>query len=331
MRVIVRRSYDDFVLMKDDWHKLLNDSVVATPFQTFEFQQEWWQNFGTGELLLVCVYEGEKLIGLSSMYVDESNVLRWVGDEDIVDYQDVIVSKANSDLVVAHVLDCLSSLELDEWQQAELVNIPEWSNTFSQFKKLAITKGWTVSCSVDVVCPQLDLPDSFESYLGQLSGKQRREIRRKLRRLNSEDVSTIFVTESCADTSSVQDFVALMEVSSEAKSDFLSGGMKDRFINILKVMQKVGLLQFCFLKLNNKYLATYAYFSMNDTLYLYNSGYNPSEYASLSPGWVLLAKLFEHAINTGHKRFDFMRGNEGYKYKFGGIDQQLVRIMIDRE
>ena len=77
-------------------------------------------------------------------------------------------------------------------------------------------------------------------------------------------------------------------------------------------------------------MASYAYFSMGNTLYLYNSGYDIGKYAALSPGWVLLAKLFDQAIQNGHKRFDFMRGDEDYKYRFGGEDVSLMRLLINR-
>jgi CelD/BcsL family acetyltransferase involved in cellulose biosynthesis len=60
---------------------------------------------------------------------------------------------------------------------------------------------------------------------------------------------------------------------------------------------------------------------------VYNSGYDPN-FREISPGWVLLAYLLKWANESGRQIFDFMRGNEDYKYRFGAIDRRVVRARI---
>ena len=330
MRVKVSRSPEDFIKLKRPWQGLLKQSVLSTPFQTIEFQKEWWTHFGSGELRLICVYDRDDLVGLASMYINQKDVLQWVGGEDIADYHDVIVSEKNANVVRELVFDWLSGPQAEDWHSADLVNIPQWSRSVSHWQELSLAQGWKVESRVETVCPQLALPDKFESYLSVLGGKQRREIRRKLRRADAEGANAVFVTEPSDQYLEIQEFIALMESSSKEKAEFLSSKMREAYINILQTMQDSGMLRLCFLRLEDRNLASYAYFSMGDTLYLYNSGYDISQYAALSPGWVLLAKLFDYAIKNGHKRFDFMRGNEDYKYKFGGEDVPLMRLTINR-
>ena len=330
MRVDVSRSPEDFIKLKHPWQDLLEESVLSTPFQTIEFQKEWWAHFGNGELRLICVYDLDDLVGLASMYIDSEEVLRWVGGEDIADYHDVIANAKNASVVRKLVFDWLSGPLAEDWRSADLANIPQWSRSVSHWQELSLGQGWKVEAHIETVCPQLILPDKFESYLSTLSGKQRREIRRKLRRADAEGASAVFVTDPSDQYLEIQEFITLMESSSNEKAEFLNTKVRDAFVNILQSMQDSGLLRLCFLRLDDCNLAAYAYFSMGDTLYLYNSGYDVSKYAALSPGWVLLAKLFDYAIKTGHKRFDFMRGNEDYKYKFGGVDVPLMRLTINR-
>jgi len=330
MRIEVSRSPEDFIKLKRPWQNLLEKSVVSTPFQTIEFQQGWWAHFGVGELRLICVYDENDLVGIASMYVDPEDVLRWVGGEDIADYHDVIVSEKNASVVRKVVIDWLSGPQSEDWRSADLVNVPEWSGSVSHLQELSLAQGWKVETRIGTVCPQLVLPDNFVSYLAVLDGKQRREIRRKLRRADAEGASAVFVTNPSNQYLEIQEFITLMESSGKDKAAFLDSKMRNPYINILQSMQDSGLLQLCFLRLGDHNLASYAYFSMGDTLYLYNSGYDVSQYAALSPGWVLLAKLFDYAIKTGHKRFDFMRGNEDYKYKFGGEDVSLIQLIINR-
>ncbi|MCU0476705.1 MAG: GNAT family N-acetyltransferase, partial [Anaerolineae bacterium] len=58
---------------------------------------------------------------------------------------------------------------------------------------------------------------------------------------------------------------------------------------------------------------------------VYNSGLNPA-HAPLSPGIVLLCHLIRWAAENGMTAFDFLRGNEEYKYRMGGIDQPLYML-----
>jgi len=64
-------------------------------------------------------------------------------------------------------------------------------------------------------------------------------------------------------------------------------------------------------------------------IWVYNSGID-FRYRDYSPGWVLLGYLLQWA--NAHKRqaFDFMRGDEDYKYRFGAVDRRVVRAVVRR-
>jgi CelD/BcsL family acetyltransferase involved in cellulose biosynthesis len=63
---------------------------------------------------------------------------------------------------------------------------------------------------------------------------------------------------------------------------------------------------------------------------VYNSGIN-FEYSAFSPGWVLLGYLLQWANEHKRERFDFMRGDEDYKYRFGGVDRYIMRATVRRK
>ena len=60
---------------------------------------------------------------------------------------------------------------------------------------------------------------------------------------------------------------------------------------------------------------------------LYNSGFRP-EAAALSPGLILLAHIIRDAIERGQRRFDFLRGEERYKYDFGPTPEDVSTVTI---
>jgi len=65
-------------------------------------------------------------------------------------------------------------------------------------------------------------------------------------------------------------------------------------------------------------------------IWVYNSGLDPAAFAALSPGVVLTAAAIERAIAAGRAEFDFLRGNEEYKYRFGAADTHIYRLRLER-
>ena len=68
-------------------------------------------------------------------------------------------------------------------------------------------------------------------------------------------------------------------------------------------------------------------FEIERKFYLYNSAYEP-ELSRLSPGVVLVSRLIEESIEQGRKSFDFLRGQERYKYQLGAQAVPLNNVRI---
>ena len=67
-----------------------------------------------------------------------------------------------------------------------------------------------------------------------------------------------------------------------------------------------------------------------DVVGVYNSGFHPAR-AALAPGLVLLAHLVRDAIGRGKRRFDFLRGEERYKYEFGPSPEDVYAVRVTPE
>ena len=53
-------------------------------------------------------------------------------------------------------------------------------------------------------------------------------------------------------------------------------------------------------------------------------------YAALSPGWVLVGRLIQWAIDAGRTEVDFLRGDEDYKFRLGGVERSIFRLTLTR-
>jgi len=69
-------------------------------------------------------------------------------------------------------------------------------------------------------------------------------------------------------------------------------------------------------------------FRYRDGLLVYNSGYDPGLRPNLSSGIVLLSQCIRDAIERGLGVFDFLQGDEEYKYRFGATDVELRRLTV---
>ena len=113
------------------------------------------------------------------------------------------------------------------------------------------------------------------------------------------------------------------------KARFLTPAMRDHMRNTARCAFEAGCLNLAFLEVGGEKAAGYMSFDYLNRLWVYNSGLD-RRFMEYSPGWVLLGYLIKWANETGKIEFDFMRGNEDYKYKFGAIDRFVMRCTINR-
>jgi CelD/BcsL family acetyltransferase involved in cellulose biosynthesis len=324
---------DAFEQLRPEWNALLHRSAVDNVFSSWEYQSTWWEVFQPGRLLIVtCRDDNGQLIGIAPWFICGGDVIRGIGCEDITDYLDVIADAT----YVESVLECFVSYlaeRRDDYRRIELCNIPEESPTYRLLRDTFERCGFTATIEQQEVCPVIELPESWEDYLAQLDKKQRHEIRRKLRRATGDDeheVDWYIVDGSRVLDDEIETFLRLMAASDPQKAEFLSDERNERFFRrLIPLMFKQGWLQLVFLTVNGQAAATYFNFDYNKRILVYNSGLDPEAYGHLSAGIVLLALTIRHAIENGYKAFDFLRGDENYKYRMGGKDTGVYKLIAE--
>ena len=309
---------------------------------TYEWQTTWWEALGTGDLWIVAFRtpDTNELVGIAPLYLTEresgayagKRVFTLVGCIEVSDYLDLLIAQGWETAVYTALLAWLHSPDAPAWDVVDLCNLPEVSLTYSTFPPLAEAAGHAVQVLQEDVAPQFVLPLHYETYLQeQVDKKQRHEIRRKQRRAEREaEIGFYIVGKEHSLEAEVDDFVALQRASREDKADFMTPPMRRFFGAVARRMLDVGYLRLCFLTINGEKAATLYAFEYDRKFLLYNSGYDPDAHSQLSPGWVLLAYSIQYAIAAGCRVFDFMQGNEEYKYRFGSLDYKVMRVIMTR-
>jgi CelD/BcsL family acetyltransferase involved in cellulose biosynthesis len=162
-----------------------------------------------------------------------------------------------------------------------------------------------------------------------LNKKQRHEVRRKLRRAEVEADTRFVVVDGGHDLrAEMQAFIDLHQKSTPEKDEFMDPGMQDFFYDMAEVLQEKGWLQLAFVEMDGEKAAGLLNFDYGNSILVYNSGYDPARFRHLSPGIIVTACSIEHAISLGRAHYDFLRGDEVYKYRFGAQDTQVRRLLI---
>ncbi|MBI2908165.1 MAG: GNAT family N-acetyltransferase [Chloroflexi bacterium] len=317
----------DFRTLAEDWQRLLPDCGTNTIFSTPRWQGVWWQQFGQGkDLLLLSVVHDGRLIGIAPL-MRVGGTISFIGDHEVCDYLDFVVLRGGEEVFFPALLDYLV---LQDWTRLDLHAIPDYSRTISLLPAMAQARGYSVTLEVEGVCPGLALAGTWDDYLSSLSKKARHELRRKLRRLNASDNVRSYALSHDDLSADMSDFLHLHRVSREDKAHFMNSEMEAFFRKETATLAEAGCFRLYFMEIDGKRVSSAICFDYADEFLLYNSGYDPA-YSGLSVGLLLKVFCLREAIESGKRRFDFLRGSERYKYELGGTDSLVRRCLITRE
>ena len=315
------------------WNALVEQSIADTPFSRHEYLSEWWKTLGGGEwkqaeLVLVSAGEADQLVGIAPLFIaehDGQQALMLVGSIEISDYLDLIVREADLPRFLSGLLDFLASPAAGNWSAIDWYNLPDSSPTLAALKAESERHGWSYHEEIYRPTPRIPLNGSFDGYLSRIDKKQRHEIRRKMRRAAESEKNVRFhVIDKTADIESeINAFFDLM-VQDPNKEQFLHPEMREQMSVTVRSAFERDYLWLAFLEVDGKKTAASLNFDYKNKLWGYNSGVS-REHMELSPGWVLLSYVIQWCSENGRYEYDFMRGDEEYKYRFGGVNRHVMR------
>jgi CelD/BcsL family acetyltransferase involved in cellulose biosynthesis len=334
----------EFTLHKDftelnarTWNELLSESIQDTPFLRYEYQRAWWEHLGGGEwdqagLMLISARENDQLIGIAPLFLTENEgqpALMLIGSIEISDYLDLIVRPADLPRFISGLLDYVASICPDNWRALDWYNLPDSSPTLAALKEESSKRGWAYHEEIYRPTPRIALNGDFEEYLSRIDKKQRHELRRKLRRAAESGKVRFYVVGKDADINAEMDAFFHLMTQDPNKANFLHPAMHAQMTEILRAAHEQGYLWLGILEIEGAKVAASLNFDYGNKLWGYNSGVS-RDFMELSPGWVLLGHVIQWCCENKREEFDFMRGDEDYKYRLGGVNKYVMRARITR-
>jgi len=292
----------------DDWSTptFLEPPLAETtgPFPQREFLQTWWEMRGRGTVMLAD--SGKTMLPLFGV----DGVVRFMGEADLCDYHSPL------------------GTDVDEVTAALAAQLPtDYRLSFDSLPEEAAAPiaaglqaaGLAVEVAEHELAAILQLPPSFEGWLATLSKKQRHEVRRKVRRFTSEMGTPRLESGTRADLAT---FATMHRQAAGKKGSFMDAAMVHWFGALMDhAHARIDLLTGD----AGVPLAAGIGFEDATAYYLYNSAYEPAA-SHVSPGVILLTELVARAVSRGREVFDFLKGDEPYKFKLGARPRPLYRV-----
>ena len=192
---------------------------------------------------------------------------------------------------------------------------------------LAQNDNWTISRGE--VCPVLAFPDSFEAYVKSLGKNRREQIKRYPKRLEKQFKTEYEMAQTPAQ---VEEFlVQLFDLHARrwrkrGQTGVLVLPSRQKFHRaICQRFLQNDWLRLWRLKCDGAPACVLLCYFWGGKYWFFIGGFEP-ELMRWSVGTCLFARIFQTAIAEGAREFDFLKGAEDYKYRFGALDREFVNL-----
>ncbi|HAW60362.1 MAG TPA: hypothetical protein DCW86_02680 [Actinobacteria bacterium] len=344
IRVSAATRVQDVLNLRESWDGLLETSG-GTVFQSWEWQRVWWKHYGRDKRpFILLVYEDEELMGIAPFFVSLSHlglpfkVISFLGSGPS-DYGDFLLHPSRRAEALEAIMGYLQTSE--DWDVIDLQEIPSNSANLRALRELygkgdfypVIGGVGKIQEFTQDVSLALSLPGNWDGFLQSLDRKFRWNILYYARRLRRNHGVQVHRAGSVEEVDrGMSDLFLLHRRRQREKglpTPILSRRYRGFHREVAHQFFRRGWLALYSLRVDEEVVSALYGFEHGDRFYYYLGGFDPS-WGRLSVATILIAEVIEEAIERGFKTFDFLRGEESYKVRWGAVPRQNIRLVITR-
>ena len=342
--------------LRDVWQALQAQCPNATPFQTWEWNAAWWRHFGSRKKLRLLLFQDERgtLVGLAPFYASRHlgtplRRLAWLGTGNS-DYMDALAlpehASAVTDSLLAHLRHTLHGWDIADLQQIRS-DSPLFEKTENREQK---TEGGTYGAETHAhsiigasgeaqslllmePCPYLELPPTWDAFTPRLGKKMRSNLGYYERLLLKTFPDAEF---SLASEYTVREGMnALFDLHQKRwNARWLPGVLGGKRVQafhqeVAAHFVEQDMLRLHLLRIEGSIRAALYCYRVGNRTFYYLGGFAP-DMGKFSLGTLLTARAIRHAIEEGCAEFDFLRGDEPYKYRWMPQERMNHRLLLLR-
>lgn len=343
MHVDVFQSVGELERLRPGWEQLYRTDPDANYFMSWPYVRDWlntleypWFVLAARESSSPCSCVGVLPLIYSVGTNSDGAVINCLVSYGIgaASYTGFLIDPEHEALVLASFARKLKSMN---WALIQLERVRSPQPRREAFLQHFLNDGFEFLAEDEVnddgvdnlVCPYIPLPGSFDQYLGSLSANMRQKLRRLFRKLESEPQIT--VRETTSETVD-RDLRALQSMWSQKwgsrKGHLLHEHLKTIGYHVRRAHEG-GTLFMPVMEFEGEPVGVLVLFhdSVKRELLFYIAG-RREDWEGIPAGLILHAYSIRHAIELGCQGYDFLNGNEPYKFSFGAVERRLASFSI---
>lgn len=288
--------------LEADWWDLWHRSA-AGPFQSPAWLLPWRACFTEGRDVLVLLRDGGRLVGLLPLFELSGRLLPW--GAGTTDYLDGIFDPALRPDQLGALLDTVAA---GAGLPVDLFQLPPGSPLLA----MPAPAGWRDESAESEPCPGISLPAELPRNMAQ----NLRYYRRRAERAGHLEMT-------CTGHERIEELLRLHAARWRERGE--AGVLADPRVadfqrRAASRLDAAGLLRLVRVALDGRTIAMLLGIAAKGRFHYYLGGFDPG-LSALGPGTLAIGHAVETASAEGLRHFDFLRGRESYKYRWGAVDR----------
>lgn len=312
---------DELPNIRSQWEKLWYKVPEASPFQSPAWLLPWAEVYAPQRCWAAAQWRSGKLAALMPAFVWESSML--LAGAGPGDHASALFAPgaegAASDLLARLAAAIPEPLDSIDFKQL----------SFSSPLIMALLAGFTAANELGEPCLVLRIGGA--DGMANVPKRMRANWRYAVRHVQREGASLEVVgLEEAGEAAAELEELHALRWRAEGEEGVLADDLAARHLRLaIPELARVGLLRMHRLRAMGRSVAMlFAMRGRQSTCY-YLSGFDP-EWASFSPGTVLIGAAIAAAAHEGRAEFDFLRGQEEYKCRWGAKERPTLRRILTR-
>ncbi|MCJ8010478.1 GNAT family N-acetyltransferase [Paenibacillus sp. KQZ6P-2] len=320
---------DEFLALREDWERLMEQDQDATYYSTFEFNYYWWQTFGNDKnkkLFILCHYRDNVLVAIAPLMIRcidkkivKSNVLCFLGKGDYFNFI-IDSSKFKASSIIREIFNTIEENSA-KWDKIELTHLQMDTQLLRYLMRNDHYSKYTEYLTS---CSRIN-SDDYTSYAQFEQEMVNTKLRRKRVKLQNE-TGYRFRVVSGSQSEDIYEKIAyihqlekqyLQEVKGRTdRGSLFEDSNNEQFLK--RLFKGNDRVMFFYLESDDGEIIMYkCCYLYQNVLYGWNTGYSPkySHFHGISD--VLLMEMIEHVFKSSNiKQIDFGAGSYSWKFRW---------------
>lgn len=336
MKISIASTYNDLLELKDEWENIFKKSGTGNIFASWEWCSLWWKHFGKQhELIVLIVKDGNETIGIAPMMISKGDcpafsetVISFIGG-DITDYMDFVICRDNKEAIKA-ILNFL--VTFNKWGKVDLKRIPDSSSNLTLLKECISGLRQPSMFRESSINPFVEIDGTWDDYYKSMSKGMRQDIRTTLNKLKLVGEVNFVTYDADTYKEALDALFELHRMRQDYKlgqSLFDTQHSRDFFYDLAPAFIKSGWVDITALTINNRVISIAFALKYAGVFYYWIPAFD-TEFIKYSLSKVHIQNLLKSCFEQNCREFDFMRGDEEYKFKWTNAVHKSYDVRIYR-